>query len=47
VEHVLTCFRSWDPIVSLDPVVLGLIAGTKGVASSDVEDTAKIVAARF
>jgi hypothetical protein len=47
VEHVLTCFRSWDPIVSLDPVVLGLIVGTKGVASSDVEDTAKIVAARF
>jgi hypothetical protein len=28
VEHVLTCFRSWDPIISLDPVVLRPVAGT-------------------
>jgi hypothetical protein len=35
-EHVLTCFWSRDPDVSLDPVMLGLVAGTEEAASSGV-----------
>ena len=46
-EHVLTCFRSWDPSTSLEPVVQGPVAATEEAARSSVQDTAKIVAARF
>jgi hypothetical protein len=45
VEHVLICFWSQDPVVSLDPVVLEPVAGTEEVASSDIQDATKIVAA--
>jgi hypothetical protein len=47
VEHVLTCFRSRDPVISLDQVVLGPVAGTKEAASSGVHEAAKIVATWF
>jgi hypothetical protein len=36
VEHMLTCFQSQDPIVSLDLVMLGPVAGTEEAASSNV-----------
>jgi hypothetical protein len=35
-EHMLMCFRSKDPVVSLDSVMLGPIAGTEEAASNDV-----------
>jgi hypothetical protein len=46
-EHVLTCFRSRDPLTSLEPVVQGPIAETEEAARASVQDTAKLVAARF
>jgi hypothetical protein len=46
-EHVLTCFWSWDPAVSLDPVMLGPVAGTEDVASCCVQEAAKVIAAWF
>jgi hypothetical protein len=47
VEHVLMCFWSWDPTVSLDPVMLRPVARIEEVANSDVQEAAKVVAARF
>jgi hypothetical protein len=47
VEHVLVCFRSWDPHVSLEPVALGPNAETEEVAQADVQDVVKLVAAWF
>jgi hypothetical protein len=44
---VLTYFQSRDPVVSLDPVMLGPVAGTEGAASSDVQEAAKVVPAQF
>jgi hypothetical protein len=35
-EHMLMCFQSWDPTISLDPVMLGPVVGTEEVASSGV-----------
>jgi hypothetical protein len=35
-EHVLMCFQSRDPTISLDPVMLGPVAGTEEVASSGI-----------
>jgi hypothetical protein len=36
VEHVLTCFRSHYPVISLDPVALGPIAETQEAARGSV-----------
>jgi hypothetical protein len=47
VEKVVMCFRSRDPIASLDPVVLELVVEIEEVASSGVQDAAKVVAAWF
>jgi hypothetical protein len=46
-EHMLTCFRSRDPAISLDPMMLRSIARTKEAANSDILEAAKAVAARF
>jgi hypothetical protein len=46
-ENVLTCFRSQDPIVSLEPVVLGPAAETEEATSSSGQEATKIVAAQF
>jgi hypothetical protein len=46
-EHVLMCLQSRDPDVSLDLVMLGLVAGTEEAASSDVHEAAKAMDARF
>jgi hypothetical protein len=37
VEHVLMCFRSQDPVVSLDLVMLRPIAGIEEAASNDIQ----------
>jgi hypothetical protein len=44
---VLLCFRSQDPQVSLEPVALSPIAETEEAVQAGVQDTAKLVAARF
>jgi hypothetical protein len=46
-EHVLTCFRSWDPNTLLKPVMQGPVAEMGEAARSSVQDTTKIVAAWF
>jgi hypothetical protein len=46
-EHMLMCFRSRDPAVSLDLMMLGLVAGIEDAASNNIKDAAKDVAARF
>jgi hypothetical protein len=40
VEEVLMCFRSWDPTVSLDAVMLGPVVGIEEAASSDIQEVA-------
>jgi hypothetical protein len=47
MEHMLTCFQSWDPVVSLDPVMLGPVARTEDAASSGVQEPAKAIASQF
>jgi hypothetical protein len=46
-EHMLMCFWSLDPAVSLDPMMLGPIVGTEDAANSGVKKAAKVVAAWF
>jgi hypothetical protein len=46
-EHVLMCFRSRDPAISLEPVVQGPAEEPAGAAAAGVEDDAHAVADRF
>jgi hypothetical protein len=46
-DHVLMCFWSRDPSISLEPVVHGPVEGSAKVARDDVEDAARAVAERF
>jgi hypothetical protein len=46
-EHVLMCFRSRDPNISLEPVVQGLAEEPAEAAAAGVEDAARAVADRF
>jgi hypothetical protein len=46
-EHVLMCFRSRDPAISLEPVVQGLVEEPVEAATAGVEDAARAVADRF
>jgi hypothetical protein len=46
-EYVLTCFRSRDPQVSLELVVQGPVVEMEKAARAGIQDTAKLVAARF
>jgi hypothetical protein len=47
VEHVLMCFRSRDPAISLEPVVQGPAEEPAGATAAGVEDAARAVADRF
>jgi hypothetical protein len=47
VEHVLTCFQSWDPAIFLDLVALGPAAETEEAARGSIQEATKIVATRF
>jgi flagellar biosynthesis GTPase FlhF len=47
IEYILTCFRSHDPTISLEPVIAGLVADTEDVAREGVQDTVEVVAKRF
>jgi hypothetical protein len=46
-EHVLLCFRSHDPQVSLEPVVQGPAEDVQEATQVGVRETAKLVAERF
>jgi hypothetical protein len=46
-EHVLLCFRSRDPNISLEPVVQGPAEEPAGAAATGIEDAARAVADRF
>jgi hypothetical protein len=46
-DHVLMCFRSYDPSISLEPVVQGPVEGSAEAARIGVEDVARIVAEQF
>jgi hypothetical protein len=47
VDHVLMCFRSRDPSISLEPVVQGPVEGFAEAARDDVEDVAHVIAEWF
>jgi hypothetical protein len=47
IEYVLTCFRSQDPTISLEPVIVGPVATTEYAAREGVQDTVELVADRF
>jgi DNA repair exonuclease SbcCD ATPase subunit len=46
-EHMLMCFRSRDPAISLEPVVRGPAEEPAGAAAAGVEDAAHAVANHF
>jgi hypothetical protein len=46
-EHVLMCFRSHDPAISLEPVVQGPAEEPAGASAVGVEDAVRAVADRF
>jgi hypothetical protein len=46
-DHVLMCFRSRDPTISLEPAVQGPVEGSAEAARDDVEDAARAIAERF
>jgi hypothetical protein len=47
IEYVLTCFRSHDPAISLEPVIAGPVAATEEAARESVQDAVELVAERF
>jgi hypothetical protein len=47
IEYILTCFRSHDPAISLEPVIAGTVADTEDAAREGVQDTVEVVAERF
>jgi hypothetical protein len=46
-EHVLTCFQSRDLLASLEPIVQGPVVEMEETARASVQNTTKLVAARF
>jgi hypothetical protein len=47
IEYILTCFRSHDPAISLEPVIAGPVVDTEDAAWEGVQDTVELVAERF
>jgi hypothetical protein len=47
IEYILTCFRSHDPAISLEPVIAGPVDDTKDVVREGVQDAVELVAERF
>jgi hypothetical protein len=46
-DHVLMCFQSRDPSISLEPTVQGPIEGSTEATRDGVEDATHAVAERF
>jgi hypothetical protein len=47
IEYILTCFRSHDPAISLEPVIAGPVGDTEDAAREGVQDAMETVVARF
>jgi hypothetical protein len=47
VDHVLTCFRSHDPAISLTPVLEGPVPEAEAAAREGVQEAVKIMPSRF
>jgi hypothetical protein len=47
VDHVLTCFQSHDPTVSLTPVLEGPVPEAEAAARERIQEVVEIVASRF
>jgi hypothetical protein len=47
MEYILTCFRSHDPAISLEPVIAGSVAAIEDAAWEGVQDAVELVAERF
>ena len=45
--HVLTCFRSHDPAISLAPVLEGPVPETEAAAREGIQEAVEIVASRL
>jgi hypothetical protein len=47
IEYILTCFRSHDSAISLEPVISGPVADTEDAAREGIQDTVEVVVERF
>ena len=47
IEYILTCFRSHDPSISLEPVIAGPVAKTEDAAREAVQDAVELVVEHF
>jgi hypothetical protein len=47
IEYIVTCFRSHDPAISMEPVIAGPVADTEDAAWEVVQDVVELVAERF
>jgi hypothetical protein len=47
IEYILTCFRSHDLAISLEPVIAGPVVATEDVAREGVQDVVELVAECF
>jgi hypothetical protein len=47
IEYILTCFRSHDPTISLEPVIAGPVADTEDAAREGIQDAVELVAECF
>jgi hypothetical protein len=47
VEYILTCFRSHDPAISLEPVIAGPVVDTEDADQEGIKDAVELVAERF
>jgi hypothetical protein len=47
VEYILTCFRSHDPAISLEPVIAGPVADSEDAAREGIKDVVELVVERF
>jgi hypothetical protein len=47
VDHVLMCFRSCDPSISLEPTVQGPVEGSTESVRDGIDDAARTVVEQF
>jgi hypothetical protein len=47
VEYILTCYRSHDPTISLEPVIAGPVADTEDAAREGIKDAVELVTECF
>jgi hypothetical protein len=47
IEYILTCFRSHDLAISLQPVIAGPVADVEDVARGSIQDVVDVVAELF